>query len=78
MTFLSENSMSAAAAFAGAPAAATPFTPTFPSTIAKVSTGIDIISARLTGGIDVRLQYDGQFASGYQSHNGGAKFSMRF
>jgi uncharacterized protein with beta-barrel porin domain len=28
--------------------------------------------------VDIRLQYDGMFADGYQSHTGGAKVSVRF
>jgi hypothetical protein len=78
VTFLSENSMSVGASFAGAPASPFVTSSTFPGTIFKLSAGLDIISAKLTGGLDIRLQYDGQFAEGYQSHNGGAKFSMRF
>jgi outer membrane autotransporter protein len=80
MTFFSTNTMSVGANFAGAPAGTAPFitSTTFPDSVAKVSAGFDILSARQTGGLDVRLQYDGQFANGYQSHNGGAKVSMRF
>jgi hypothetical protein len=46
--------------------------------VGKVAAGVDLISARQTGGLDIRLQYDGQFANDYQSHAGSAKFSMRF
>ena len=79
-TFFSKNSLSADATFAGAPAGSVPFTTTtsFPQVVAKVSGGIDLFSKRQTGGLDIRLQYDGQFADGFQSHTGGIKASMRF
>jgi uncharacterized protein with beta-barrel porin domain len=79
-TFFSRNSLSVDATFAGAPAGSAPFTTTttFPQVVAKVSGGIDLFSKRQTGGLDIRLQYDGQFADGFQSHTGGIKASMRF
>jgi uncharacterized protein with beta-barrel porin domain len=79
-TFFSKNSLSVDANLAGAPAGSAPFTTTttFPQVVAKVSGGIDLFSKRQTGGLDIRLQYDGQFGDGFQSHTGGAKASMRF
>jgi hypothetical protein len=53
-------------------------TSTFPQTVARLSAGLDLISSKLTGGVDIRLQYDGMFADGYRSHTGGAKVSVRF
>jgi hypothetical protein len=80
MTFFSTDTLSVGANFAGAPAGLAPFitSTAFPEAVAKVSAGFDIISARQTGGLDLRLQYDGQYANGFQSHNGGLKASMRF
>jgi hypothetical protein len=79
-TFFSKNSLSVGATFAGTPAGVAPFvtTSTFPQTVARLSAGLDLISSKLTGGVDIRLQYDGMFADGYQSHTGGAKVSVRF
>jgi hypothetical protein len=79
-TFFSKNSLSVGATFAGTPAGIAPFvtTSTFPQTVARLSAGLDLLSARQTGGVDIRLQYDGMFADGYQSHTGGAKVSVRF
>jgi outer membrane autotransporter protein len=80
VTFLSQNSLNVQANFAGAPADTIPFltTSSLPNVVGKVAAGVDLISARQTGGLDIRLQYDGQFANDYQSHAGSAKFSMRF
>jgi hypothetical protein len=79
-TFFSKNSLSVGATFAGTPAGVAPFvtTSTFPQTVARLSAGLDLISSKLMGGVDIRLQYDGMFADGYQSHTGGAKVSVRF
>ena len=79
-TFFSKNSLSVGATFAGTPAGVAPFitSSTFPQTVARLSAGLDLISSKLTGGVDIRLQYDGMFADGYQSHTGGAKVSVRF
>ena len=66
--------------FEGTPGGVSPFVTTnsFPDTVYKVSAGIDIISTNKTGGLDLRLYYEGQFAQGYRSNTGALKASVRF
>jgi len=75
-----DNQWSLMSTFEGTPAGVNPFNTisTFPRTLFKASAGIDLISPKRTGGLDVRLLYDGQFASKFQSHTGSLKASVRF
>jgi hypothetical protein len=80
-SFLSHNSLTITANLQGAPSGTAPFATTFgyPGIVGKVSAGLDVLSPRDTpAGFDVRLQYDGQFGDGYQSHAGTAKVSFHF
>jgi outer membrane autotransporter protein len=79
-TWYSDDTWSVSSSLEGAPAGTDPFvtTTTTPRTIGNLSAGLDIFSAKKTGGLDVRLQYDGQFADHYQNQTGAVKFAVRF
>src|SRR6185437_8916063 len=76
----SNNSWSATSTLAGAPSGIGAFntTTSFPGTIFKASAGVEFISGKKTNAFDLRFGYDGQFASGYQSHTGSVKAIWRF
>jgi hypothetical protein len=80
VSWFSDKTWSVASTFEGTPAGVGSFVTTtaFPDLIYKVSTGIDFLSKKPTGGLDLRFVYDGQFANGFQSHSGSVKASMRF
>jgi hypothetical protein len=46
--------------------------------LGNLSAGLDIFSAKETGGLDLRLQYDAQVAHHYLSQTGAMKFAIRF
>ena len=80
VSLFTDNRWSVTSTFEGTLTGVNPFntTSTFPRTLYKASAGIDLISPKPTGGLDVRLVYDGQFASKFQSHTGALKASVRF
>ena len=80
VSLFTDNRWSVTSTFEGTLTGVNPFntTSTFPRTLYKASASIDLISSKPTGGLDVRLVYDGQFASKFQSHTGALKASVRF
>jgi uncharacterized protein with beta-barrel porin domain len=78
--FLSNNTWSINSTFEGAPAGVSPFTTltSLPQTLAKVSAGIDIFGVAGIPGLDLRLEYQGRFGSGYTDQSGLLKLSRQF
>ncbi len=76
----SSNRWSVNSTFEGTPAGVNPFTTTatFPGLLYKVSAGMDFISTKKFGGLDVRFVYDGQLADKFQNHTGSIKAALRF
>ncbi|MGH6715079.1 MAG: autotransporter domain-containing protein, partial [Bradyrhizobium sp.] len=79
-TFLSDNTWSLNSTFEGAPAGVSSFTTlsSLPKTLWKASAGIDIFRVARVPGLDLRLEYDGQFGSGYSDQTGLLKLSRHF
>jgi uncharacterized protein with beta-barrel porin domain len=74
------NSWSVKSTFEGTPAGVDPFvtTASFPGLLYKASAGIDFLSTKKFGGLDLRFVYDGQFADKFQNHTGSIKAAIRF
>jgi hypothetical protein len=49
-----------------------------PRTLAKTSAGIDVFGLWGVSGLDLKLQYETQFTSGYQDQTGSIKLTRRF
>jgi hypothetical protein len=66
--------------FEGTLAGVDPFvtTASFPGLLYKASAGIDFLSTKKFGGLDLRFVYDGQFADKVQNHTGSIKAAIRF
>jgi hypothetical protein len=80
LTGFTSNRWGVLSTFEGTPAGVNPFTTTstFPSVLYKISAGIDFISTKQFGGLDVRFVYDGRFADKFQNHSGSVKAAVRF
>jgi uncharacterized protein with beta-barrel porin domain len=80
ISLFSRNNWAVSSTFEGTPTTVAPFNTTtaFPNTLYKTALGVDFISTRKTGGLDMRFLYEGQFSHGYQSHTGSVKASVRF
>ncbi|MEW5421708.1 autotransporter outer membrane beta-barrel domain-containing protein [Amorphus sp. 3PC139-8] len=76
VSFLSDDEWETTARFAGL-TAMDAFSTYMPinDTIGRVTAGIDL---QKTQGMELKLQYDGAFADGYQSHGGSLRFGYRF
>jgi hypothetical protein len=79
-TWYSKNTWQVSAELEGAPPGVDPFVTTteMPRMLGNLSAGLDIFSAKETGGLDLRLQYDAQVAHHYLSQTGAMKFAIRF
>jgi hypothetical protein len=77
VSFLSEDEYTVKARLQGAPAGSGTFETSVPmdDVIGRVGAGLQVSNA---GGIDFRLQYDGEFSSHIQSHRGTLKVMVPF
>ncbi|SEJ51604.1 autotransporter outer membrane beta-barrel domain-containing protein [Achromobacter sp. NFACC18-2] len=77
VTLLSKDEYTVKAALQGAPAGSGSFETSLPmdNVIGRLGAGLQVSNA---GGIDFRLQYDGEFASRTQSHRASVKVMMPF
>ena len=76
VSFLSDDQWESKARFAGI-TAMDQFTTVMPinDTVGRVTAGIDMQKVH---GMQLKLQYDGAFADGYQFHGGSLRFGYRF
>ncbi|MNV67637.1 hypothetical protein D3C71_1604450 [compost metagenome] len=77
VSFLSKNDWTSSARLRGAPAGTGSFDTTLPidDVVGKVGAGLHVMRA---GGVDFRLQYDGQFSEHVRSHSGTLKVMVPF
>jgi outer membrane autotransporter protein len=77
VTFLSDDGVSIATSFLGAPAGFNPFriSTKFDDVFADLETGINLIGAK---GLSLKLNYEGNFGEHTQIHSGGIKLSVTF
>ncbi|MVW78290.1 autotransporter outer membrane beta-barrel domain-containing protein, partial [Bordetella sp. 02P26C-1] len=77
VTFLSKDEYTAKARLQGAPAGASAFKTSVPmdDVIGRVGAGLQVTNA---GGVDFRLQYDGDFSSHIQSHRASLRVMVPF
>ena len=76
-TFLTDDEWKTQARFAGAPDGSRGFQTSLPidDSVARIGAGLQISS---TGGVDVRLQYEGEFSSHTSSNSGSLKVAIPF
>jgi hypothetical protein len=79
-SLFTRNNWTVSSTFEGTPTTVAPFNTStaFPGMLYRTTLGVDFISTRKTGGLDMRFLYEGQFSHGYQSHTGSVKASVRF
>ncbi|MBL4759181.1 MAG: hypothetical protein JKY32_16625, partial [Rhizobiales bacterium] len=77
VTFLGSDQASVATSFIGAPAGVTPFrvTSNYDNVFAVIETGVTIIN---NDGLDLKLNYSGNFGENTQTHAGGFKLSFDY
>lgn len=79
-TLLSTGSWTINSNFEGAPAGVASFASvnSMPRSLAKTSAGIDLYGLWGVSGLDLKLQYETQFTSGYQDQTSSIKLTRRF